>query len=260
VDESGTKAVFATTHWSVVLAAGDTAAPSSQAALAELCQTYWYPLYAFVRRKGHAPHDAQDLTQAFFARLVEKQTLTRADPERGRFRTFLLSALTNFVANERAYADRRGGRSVSVSLDATLDAADRTCVFHLRDDLTPEDLYCRRWVTVLLARVLHQLRDEFVRAGRTELFESLKPYLTGGKGERGYRFVAVRLNMTEGALKVAIHRFRRRYRELLYQEIGRTVATPDQVEQEIRDLLGVLRGQRRANGGHRLVVQTMNPR
>jgi RNA polymerase sigma-70 factor (ECF subfamily) len=251
---------FPSTCWSLVSAAGAPSAILSHDALSELCETYWLPVYSYLRGRGFEADRAQDLTQAFFARLVEKQTLTRADPERGRFRTFLLSALTNFVANERAYADRRGGRSVSVSLDATLDAADRTCVFHLRDDLTPEDLYCRRWVTVLLARVLHQLRDEFVRAGRTELFESLKPYLTGGKGERGYRFVAVRLNMTEGALKVAIHRFRRRYRELLYQEIGRTVATPDQVEQEIRDLLGVLRGQRRANGVHRLVVQTMNPR
>jgi RNA polymerase sigma-70 factor (ECF subfamily) len=201
------------------------------------------------------------LTQAFFARLLEKHTLKRADPERGRFRTFLLASLTNFVSNERVRSERRRRGNAGLSLDAPLETAERRYALDLRDDLTPEELYYRRWVSVLLARVLDQLRDEFVQTDKTPLFDSLKRYLTGDKGASAYEAVAATLGMTEGALKVAVHRFRRRYRELLYEEVTRTVASPDDVPQEMQDLLGAIRAQRRDSfPKHQLVFQSKSLR
>jgi RNA polymerase sigma factor (sigma-70 family) len=230
-------------------------------ALAVLCQAYWYPVYSYLRGRGCDADKAKDLTQAFFARLLEKHTLKRADPERGRFRTFLLASLTNFVSNERVRSERRRGGSAGVSLDAPLETAEQRYALELRDDLTPEELYYRRWVSVLLARVLNQLRDEFADSDRTELFDGLKGYLTGGKGAAPYETAASRLGMTEGALKVAIHRLRRRYRELLHEEVARTVATSDDVAAEMQDLLGALRAQRRdALSTYQLVLQNKRAR
>ena len=230
-------------------------------ALAVLCEAYWYPVYSYLRGRGYDADKAKDLTQAFFVRLLEKHTLKRADPERGRFRTFLLASLTNFVANERVRSERRRGGSTGLSLDAPLETAEQRYALELRDDLTPEELYYRRWVSVVLARVLDRLRDEFAQSDRTGLFDGLKVYLTGGKGAAPYETAAPRLGMTEGALKVAVHRFRRRYRELLHEEVARTVASSDDVAAEMHDLLGAMRAQRRdPRSAHQLVLQNKRAR
>jgi RNA polymerase sigma-70 factor (ECF subfamily) len=234
---------FATTHWSVVLAAGNAASPGSRRALATLCEAYWFPLYAFARRLGRQPDDARDLTQAFFARLLEKDFLRAADPARGRFRSFLLAAFKHFLAKEhdRAAAQKRGGGKHMFSLD--LASAEGRYGLEPASGLTPERAYERRWALTLLDRVMRRLQDESSALGKERLFDRLKVFLTGDSDTPPYREVADELGMTEGAVKVAVHRLRRRFRELVLEEIAQTVDGPAEVEDELRHLFEALRGE-----------------
>jgi RNA polymerase sigma factor (sigma-70 family) len=233
--------MFATTRWSLVAAAQDPAAPESRQALADLCAAYWYPVYAYVRRRGHNHHQAQDLTQAFFARLLEKNDLAAADRTRGRFRTFLLTACQHFLANRHDHetAKKRGGGRTHVPLDFA-GADDRYAREPAHDD-TPERLFDRRWALDLLDRTLAELRAEYEESGRGKLFDALKGTLTGGAGE-GYAELADRLGLTEGAVKVAVHRLRQRYRDRLRAVIAETVEKPEDVDDEVRDLFTALGG------------------
>lgn len=233
---------FVTTRWSVVISAGHSDTTRSCEALARLCQTYWHPLYAYVRRLGHLPPDAQDLTQEFFARLLAKNYLADADESRGRFRSFLLAALKHFLANEwdKASAQKRGGGQMLIPIDPS--TAETSCRFEPADATTAEKIYERRWALTLLAQVLQHLREEYVRAGREKLFEQLKPTLTEASRTVRYAEIAARLGMSEGAVKVAVHRLRLRYREVLRAEIADTVASPAEVEDELRNLFAALSG------------------
>jgi RNA polymerase sigma factor (sigma-70 family) len=233
---------FTTTHWSVVLAARETASAASEAALAELCRSYWYPLYAFVRRKGHSSHDAQDLTQAFFARLLAKNYVAQADRERGRFRTYLLAALTHFLADEwdRARRHKRGGGREIVSFDAV--SAEERYRLEPIDQLDAAKLYERRWVTTLFDKVLARLEEEFRDSGKRDLFEGLKPSLIVEDPSESYAQVGARIGLSEDAIKQAARRMRLRYRELFREEISQTVAGPGEVEDELRHLFAVLSG------------------
>ena len=229
-----------TTHWSVVLAAADASSPDSDRALATLCSTYWYPLYAFVRRQGHAAHEAEDLTQEFFARILEKQYLDGIGPEKGRFRTFLLVCLRRFLANEwdRQRALKRGGGRAPLPIDfADADARYRLEPAH---ELTAERLFERRWALTLLEQVLASLAAEMQRSGKGELFDALKVYLAASATAPPHAEVAQRLNMTEGAVKVAVFRLRGRYRQLLREEIAKTVGDEAEVEEEIGRLFAAL--------------------
>ncbi len=230
---------FATTHWSLVLAARDRAEPGADDALASLCALYWYPLYAYVRRRGHGADDAHDLTQSFFARLLEKDFLAAVDRGKGKFRSFLLASCNHFLANEhdRARARKRGGGRRLLSLNAA-DAEGRYLA-EPADDLTPERLFDRRWALALLQEVMGRLRAEFEAKGKARMFERLRGFLVGEKGT-GYRRAADELRLSEGAVKVAVHRLRQRYRELLHEEIARTVGAPEEVEEEIRALFAAL--------------------
>ena len=233
-------AAFVTTHWSVVLAARRSDTTRAQAALARLCQTYWYPLYAYVRRRGYGPHDAQDLTQEFFARLLAQNWLAQADRERGRFRTFLLTALSHFLANEwdKARAQKRGGAVEFVPLQ--LDNAETRYGQESADPVTPEQCFERRWALALLDEVLNRLRQEQVAAGAGALFDTLKPCLAGTRQAQPYAALALELGMTEGAVKVAVHRLRHRYRQLLREEIANTVTSTQEVDEEMHHLFAVL--------------------
>jgi RNA polymerase sigma factor (sigma-70 family) len=231
--------VFMTTRWSRVLLAGDETAADAQAALESLCRDYWRPLYHFARRKGHSPEDAQDLTQGFLARLLEKKELANADRQRGRFRTFLSSAFCHYMANEQRQARtlKRGGGFALVPLEDEADVAREA-----RDDLTPEHAYERTWALAMLERVMDRLREEYEQAGRCELFVSLQPHLSGAGARTGYAQLGVSLGLSESAVAVAVHRMRRRYGELLREEIAATVASPAEVEDELRHLLRVVAG------------------
>lgn len=231
---------FATTRWSIVLAARAPAEDAGGAALATLCRSYWYPLYAFVRRQGLGEHDAQDLTQEFFARLLEKGWLGGVERERGRFRSWLLASMKHFLANEwdKSRAKKRGGGVATISFDAM--SAETRFRHEPADTETAEKLYDRRWALTLLDQVLARLREEMSAAGKLDLFEALKFSLTGGR--TAYAEVAAALGMSEGAVKVAVHRLRERYRELIRAEIAETVATPAEVEDELRHLLAALSG------------------
>jgi RNA polymerase sigma-70 factor (ECF subfamily) len=233
---------FATTHWSVVLAARDTDSPEADAALAELCRTYWYPLYAFVRRKGHNPPDAEDLTQAFFARMLEKSYVAQADRERGRFRTYLLAALTHFLADEwdKARRLKRSGSREIISFDAA--SAEERYRLEPADQLDAAKLYERRWVTTLFDKVLARLEEEFRDSGKRELFEGLKSSLLAEESGSSYAQLGERLGLNEDAVKQAVHRMRRRYRELFREEIAQTLAGPGEVEDELKHLFAVLSG------------------
>jgi RNA polymerase sigma factor (sigma-70 family) len=234
------RAAFVTTHWSAVLAAGRSDTTRAEAALARLCQTYWYPLYAYVRRRGHDPHDAQDLTQEFFAHLLAQNWVAQADRERGRFRTFLLAALNHFLANEwdKARAQKRGGAVQLVPLQ--LDSAETRYGQEPADPLTPEQSFERRWAVALLEEVLSRLRQEHVEAETVELFDTLKPCLVGDRQAQPYAALGASLGMNEGAVKVAVHRLRQRYRRLLREEIANSVATAEEVNEEMRHLFTVL--------------------
>ena len=232
--------VFATTHWSVVLNAGQAASPEAAVALEQLCLTYWYPLYAFVRRKGHGPHDAQDLTQAFFARLLEKNYVAQADRERGRFRTYLLAALSHFLADEwdKARRLKRGGDREIISFDAA--SAEERYRLEPVDQLDAAKLYERRWVTTLFDKVLARLEQEFRDSGKGGLFDQLKGSLLAEETGLSYAELGAQLGMKEDAVKQAVHRMRRRYRELFREEIAQTVAGPGEVEDELKYLFAVL--------------------
>lgn len=230
---------FATTQWSLVLAAGDTKDPQSRRALASLCEAYWYPLYAYIRRRGYSPHDAQDLTQAFFAFVLKTQLFEVADARRGRFRSFLLASLNNFLANHwrKESSPRRGGGSRPLSID--LDEGERRYAREPADRLTPERIFDRRWALTLLEQVLARLADEQAAAGRAEHFRHLKAYLVG-ESARPYRDVAAETGLTESAVKVAVHRLRKRFGQLLRAEIAETVAGPSDVDDEVRQMMEVL--------------------
>lgn len=227
---------FATTRWSLVLGARDGDSAASQAALAELCESYWFPLYAFVRRQGHGPDDAADLTQGFFAKLLEKNYLQDVRPDAGRFRSFLLASLKHFIYNEwdRQQAQKRGGHVPKISLDAAL--AESRYAIEPVESRTPEDLYERHWALTVLQRALERLEAE-TPAGKRDRFENLRPYLTGDGSDATYAEVAARLGLSEGGVKVAVHRLRHRFGAMLRQEIGETVADPQEVDDEIRHLL-----------------------
>ena len=231
---------FHTTHWSQVMAAGQPGSPAGDQALASLCETYWFPLYAFVRRKGHLPAEAEDLVQEFFARLLARNFVQQADQHRGKFRTFLLAALTHFLANDwnRQHARKRGGAAILLSWDAPL--AETRYAREPFHELTPEKLFDRRWALRLLERVHEQLRKEYVAAGKTNLFNALEPCLSGDSLPATCREVGQRLNLSEGAVKVAVHRLRRRFRNLVKTEIAHTLPTPDDIDDELRHLIAAL--------------------
>jgi RNA polymerase sigma-70 factor (ECF subfamily) len=223
-----------------VVSAGGNDTTHARNALEKLCRAYWFPIYAFVRRQGRGPHDAQDLTQEFFARLLEKNQIADADRNRGRFRSFLLASLKHFLANEwhKARAQKRGGGQVPIPIDTA--AAESRCGFEPADNVTAEKIYERRWALTLLDQVLRRLRDEYTRDGKEKQFEQLKPTLTEASRSVRYADIAAQLGTTEGAVKVAVHRLRQRYREVLRAEIADTVAGPGEVEDEIRNLFAAL--------------------
>jgi RNA polymerase sigma factor (sigma-70 family) len=235
-------ASFATTHWSVVLASAQGDSPQAAVALEQLCRSYWYPLYAFVRRQGHSPEDAEDLLQAFFARFLEKRYLDDVDRSRGRFRSFLLAALKHFLADEwdKATAVKRGGRVQFFSLDS--QAAESRYWEEPASDLTPEKLYEQRWACVLLERVLQQLEQDSAEAGKGHFFEALKSFLVGESRSLSYAELAAQLGVSEAALKMKVQRLRHRYQRLLREEIAQTVASPEEVDGEIHYLFRVLSG------------------
>lgn len=210
---------FTATHWSLVLEAACSGSPDSHAALGQLCQAYWYPLYLFVRRSGHNAEEAQDLIQEFFAKLIEKNYLAAANPEKGRFRTFLLVCLKRFLCDEwdRSQRQKRGAGVSLVSLDE--QDTELRYRFEPVDHLTPEKAFDRRWALTLLDQVLRQLQAELAANGKAEVFQELRIFLTGEKSDRGYAEIARDLQMTEGALKVTIHRLRQRYGALLRLKI-----------------------------------------
>lgn len=232
---------FATTRWSVVCAAGreDSAA---RTALASLCETYWYPLYAFLRRRGCSREEAEDVTQAFFARLLERGWVRSADRDRGRFRTFLLTALSRFLGKERdkERATKRGGNRVRLSLD--FEAGEHRYQLEPVEEQTPDRLFERRWAMTVLDRVLIRLEDEHADdPARAAKFAALKPLMTAATDAAPYATVAATLGMTEAAVKVAVHRLRKRYKELLHDEVSQTVSDPAAIEQELADLRSALR-------------------
>jgi len=230
---------FPSTHWSVVLAAGDLASPQGQEAMAELCRRYWYPLYAYVRRQGYTAEDAQDLTQEFFTRFLEKRYVALADPQRGRFRSFLLTCLKHSLINERTRgaAAKRGGERAIVPID--LQLAEERYRAEPAYDLTPERAYDQRWAADLLKHVLARLGREYVAVGKAAHFEVLRNLLWGADDSVSHAEVAARLEMTQAAVKTAVCRLRGRYREILRSEIAHTVATPEELEDEIRWLFEV---------------------
>ena len=219
----------------MVLAAAGSASPDADAALARLCEQYWYPLYGYLRGHGYAPDRAQDFTQAFFEQLLERRTLRHANPERGRFRSFLLASLKNFIANEQArtHAIKRGGGATLLPLE--FDAAEGRFQHEPRTSDTPEKLFDRRWAITLLDRVTTRLRNDLVQAGKEHQFEHLKGYLTGDASGT-YAQVGAELGVSEGAVKVAVHRLRRQFRDLLRHEIAQTVPAADEIDDEIRHL------------------------
>jgi RNA polymerase sigma factor (sigma-70 family) len=231
---------FVTTHWSVVLAAGRGDTSRAFDALARLCQTYWYPLYAYSRRRGCSPHDAQDLTQEFFARLLAGNWVAKADRQRGRFRSFLLSAMKHFMANEwnRASAQKRGGGQPILSLND--DSAENRYRLEPAEKATPESLFERGWAVTLLEGVLARLDEEYRRAGKHAWMEALRPALTTDRDAIDYAGTARALGLTETAARVAVHRLRQRYRQLIRAEVAGTVAAPEEVEAEMRHLFRVL--------------------
>lgn len=220
----------------MVLAAGRCRTPQADVALEELCRSYWYPLYAYVRRQGHAKEDAEDLVQGFFARFLAKNYLDGLDAERGRFRAFLLAALKHYLANEhdRALRQKRGGGAVPLSLDWA--GADTRYRIEPPDLFSPDKLFDREWALALLERVIVRLRDECAADGKARLFACLKPFLSVDQAAIPYDQPAAELGLNEGAVRVAVHRLRRRYRELLRNEIAQTLADPAQVREELQAL------------------------
>ncbi len=224
-----------------MLEAGHRSSPASDGALAELCETYWYPLYAYVRRRGHSVADAKDATQAFFAHVLEKGSLVAADPQRGRFRSFLLTALKNFLADEhdRRQTQKRGGGVRHLSLD--FDSGEQRYQFEPVDSWTPEKVFERRWALTLLDQVVEQLQREYHERGKGELFDQCRGHLVGAGPE--YAELTETLQMSEGSLRVAVSRMRGRYRELLRREVAATLANPDAADDELETLRRAIRGE-----------------
>jgi RNA polymerase sigma-70 factor (ECF subfamily) len=228
--------LFLTTRWTVILQAGRSHTPQSDDALQELCRTYWYPLYAFVRRQGHSREDAEDLTQTFFAQLLEKSWLEQLSSDKGRFRGFLHAAMKHFLANEwdKAHAQKRGGAVPHLSLD--WQGADSTYQLMPAAELSPDKVFDRAWSITLLERVLARLEEENTSEGKAEHFAQLKGLLALGQSAIAYPELAIQLGLSEGAARVAVHRLRKRYRELLREEVAQTLAEPAEVDGEMRAL------------------------
>jgi RNA polymerase sigma factor (sigma-70 family) len=241
--------LFATTQWTAVLLAGGDASPAAEHALEQLCIAYWYPLYAYVRRQGHGVEEAQDRTQEFFARFLERKYFRLADRNRGRFRSFLLTSLKHFLINDwkKENREKRGGSQVVLSLDEEM--AESRFATEPATAQPPDSLYDRGWAAILLDRALTALRVEFEKSGKLDLFERLKGFVWGEQSGLSYAEMAGQLGMTEGAVKVAVHRMRQRYGELLRAEIAQTVSTPAEVNEELRYLVSVIR-DRLANSGN----------
>jgi DNA-directed RNA polymerase specialized sigma24 family protein len=237
--EEGGRSRFATTQWSVVLAAGQTSCAESQQALAALCGLYWYPLYAFSRRRGVSADEAADLTQGFFARLLEQKIIRGADPRRGKFRSYLLGAFKHFMSHEwaRARTQKRGGGRTIIPLDP-LDAEARYGL-EPSHELTADRLFDRQWAVTTLEVALLELAQKYADDGREKQFKRFKPFLSGGTGS-AYREAGVELGLSEGAVRVLVHRLRRQYRELLREHIRRTVESPEQVDEEIQHLFAAM--------------------
>jgi RNA polymerase sigma factor (sigma-70 family) len=240
MSESPQAASFATTHWSLVLAAGTRALPESAKALAALCQAYWPPVYMFVRRQVADLHEAQDLTQTFFTQLLEKNILAVAQPSRGRFRSFLLTSVRNFLLNEwdKQKAKKRGGGQKLLALD--FQHHDSNFTLEPADPVSAERLYERQWALALLDQVMARLRTEHVNAGKEKVFDNLKIFLSGGGADASLADFARRLGVSENAAKVAAHRLRKRYRELLRAEVAQTLADAEEIDDEIRQLFAAL--------------------
>ena len=231
---------FATTRWSVVLAAGSPSSSHHEQALGTLCEAYWFPLYAYLRRRGHDTYQAEDYTQAFFARMLEKQYLRDVDPAPGRFRSFLLVALKRFIADQRdrTQALQRGGGRKLLSLD--VNRAESRYTLEPVSELSPDRIFEKSWALTVLEQAMVRMEAEFAKSGRQELFDRLSVYLAGKTDAIAYRDVAVELDMNEDAVKSAVYRMRKQYREILRHEIAQTVASSDQVDEEIRDLFAAL--------------------
>jgi RNA polymerase sigma factor (sigma-70 family) len=230
---------FVTTHWSVVVSAGLSDTPRAAEALQRLCQSYWYPLYGYVRRRGYSPHDAQDLTQGFFAHLLEHETMTKVDRAKGKFRSFLLASINHYLSDvwDKSRAQKRNAGQL-ISLD--LESAETLYLQQPDDALTPEKTFERRWALTLLEQVYDRLRQDYQRDGKGDLFEALRFSLMGERSAVPYVELARRLNMNEGAVKVAVHRLRQNYRSRLRNQIAETVTTPQEVDKELRCLLRAL--------------------
>jgi RNA polymerase sigma-70 factor (ECF subfamily) len=231
---------FVTTHWSVVVTAARNDTTRARDALTKLCQTYWYPLYAYVRRRGFSLEDAQDLTQEFFARLLEKNWIAGADPDKGRFRSYLLTAMKRFLSDEwdKARAQKRGGGVPTLPLQ--FDTAETRYGHEPTDSVTPEQSFERRWVLTLLDEVLKRLQLEYQQEEKADLFAQLNPCLIGDRTSQPYAELAKKLGVTEGTVKAWAHRLRQRYRQLLREEIAQTVSNPGEVDEELRHLFAVL--------------------
>lgn len=231
---------FLTTRWSVVLRAGNSGSSESGAALEKLCHAYWYPLYTYVRRQGRAPHEAQDLTQEFFSRLLESNGLDAVHPSKGRFRSFLIASLNHFLANEWKHSQRqkRGGGHTHFSLDEAM--AEGRYQHEPAGNFTPEKAFERRWAEALLQGVLDRLRDEWENNETARRFDDMKPFLIEGRDAAPFAEAALRLNVTEASLKWAVHKMRKRYGEIFREEIANTVSSPEEIEDEIRHLFSVM--------------------
>jgi RNA polymerase sigma factor (sigma-70 family) len=235
-------AYFATTHWSVVLAAADGDSLRAAEALEALCGAYWYPLYAYARRQGRSAEDAQDLTQEFFARLLAKGYLSAAQPEKGKFRWFLLSVFKRFLINQqqRTLAAKRGAGAFHVPFDG--EKAEDRYQLEAAEHLSPDKLYDRAWAVNLIEAASRSLEEEYFLEGKSEFFEQLKVFLSGDKTNQTYADVGVQLQMSEAAVKVAVHRLRHRYRDVLREHIAQTVTTRTEIEEELRDLMAAFSG------------------
>jgi len=239
-ESSSSDGSFQTTLWSVVVEAGKGGSERSSAALARLCRAYWYPLYVFVRRQGHSPEDAQDLVQEFFARVLDRNYFRAADPQKGRFRFFLVAALRHFLANEwdRTQCQKRGGDRQIVSFED--QDPETRYLAETASDLSAEKAFERRWALTLLEQTLEQLKAEYAAAGRAELFSELEVFLNGEQSPHSSAQICQRLGMREGTLRVTVHRLRQRYRELLRLEIAKTVESTADIDDEIRHLFEAL--------------------
>jgi RNA polymerase sigma-70 factor (ECF subfamily) len=231
---------FRTTHWATVLTARDKDGPAAQTALASLCATYWYPLYAFIRRQGMSPHEAEDLTQDFFYRFLERHGLENVQPARGKFRSFLLTCLKNFLANERerSTAQRRGGGHQLLSLNC--DEGETRYSLEPTDHRTPEDMFERRWAFAVLDKTMQNLRQEYSENGKEDLFDDLESFFPGSYRAASRAELAVKRGVTVGAIDVAVHRMRQRFRVLLREQVARTVSSETEIEDEIRYLISVI--------------------